>query len=78
MRLGAKLCTFNNLDGHFEFGLSWTSGVRSDCPSHLKINLVACSNYGRCFMLSSKSAQYHLIFALSRRTMYLCQLKFIL
>ena len=51
-----------------EFDLSWASGVRSDCHPHLKVNLMISSNYGRSFMLSSISAQFHLILWLTRCT----------
>ena len=54
------------LDNYLESDFSWASGVRFDCPPHLKINLVVSSNYVGSFMLSSKNAQFHLIVRLSR------------
>ena len=43
--------------GHSSFDLSRSSEVKSDFPPHLKIKLVACTNYVRNVMLLSKSAQ---------------------
>ena len=40
--------------GRFEFNLSWASGVSSDCPPHLKMNLNKSSNYNRSSVISSK------------------------
>ena len=44
-------------DDHFDFDLSWPSGIRSDCP-HLKINFIVSSIYGRGLTLSSKKAKF--------------------
>ena len=47
---------------YFEFDLSRASGVKSDFPPHLKINFMVSPNYGRSFMLFSKSAQFLVFF----------------
>ena len=42
---------------HFGFDISRSSKVKCDFPPHLKINLLACRNYLRHFMLFSQRAE---------------------
>ena len=52
--------------GHFECDHSRASGVKSEMPPHLKINLMVCTSYGRNVMLFSKSAQSLIIWERGR------------